>query len=491
MYSANFKHLEEGVFVACKARILTDIAFRSMVTLILVCAAFITPLGRISAMADAAPGTITTVAVVHGSLGTSIVGGYSTSVAVDASGNLYIADGGTNIVYKVDTRGIITTVAGNGTRGDSGDGGPATSAEIDYPSSIAVDTAGNLYIADGARVRKVDTKGIITTIAGNGTRGDSGDGGPATSAELNLAAGVTVDTAGNLYIADWGNNRVRKVDTKGIITTVAGNGTQGYARDGGPATSAELNKPVTVALDPAGNLYIADQGNSIYRVDKNGVITGREDNTCAPLTSTLNGPNSMAVDAAGNLYFADLNGVKKLFNNGIIVPIAGNEFSSVEQYGSYGVAVDAAGNLYVSNAGFVRKVTVPIPLSGMIVFIIGHNTYTVDSQSYAIDVCPFVLNGRAFVPVRYLADSLGAQTGWNPTSQSVTITKGNTTVKLTIGSTTLKTNGTESQMDVVPVIQNDRTYLPALYVAQAFNCNVMWDADSQSVILAPPSMIPR
>jgi sugar lactone lactonase YvrE len=412
-------------------------------------------------------------------------------VAVDASGNLYIADGANNRVRKVDTKGIITTVAGNGIKGYSGDGGQATSAELNYPISVAVDAAG-IYIADGGIVvRKVDAKGIITTVAGNGTQGYSGDGGPATSAELNSSLGVAVDAAGNLYIAEWGNNRIRKVDTKGIITTVAGNGTQGTSVDGGPATSAELNRPATVAVDAAGNLYFADQGdNNVYKVDTEGIITSRADNDSNFPEVGLNGPNSMAVDAAGDLYFADVNGVKKMYNNGIVIPIAGNEFGSTEQYGPYSVAVDATGNILVSEVCRIRKVTVPIPLSGMIVFIIGNNNYIVDSQSYAIDACPLISNGRALVPVRYLADALGAQTGWDPTRQSVVISKGNTTVELIIGSSVLKTNGKASQMDVVPVIRNGRTYLPVLYVAQAFNCNVMWDADSQSVIVAPPSMIP-
>src|SRR5208282_1269376 len=140
------------------------------------------------------------------------------------------------------TPGIITTVAGNGTFGYNGDNGPATSAELQVPSGVAVDSAGNLYIADSSnnRIRKVDANGIITTVAGSDTFGYSGDGGPATSAELYVPYGVAVDSAGNLYIADINNNRIRKVDASGIITTVAGNGTFGYNGDNIAATSAEL-----------------------------------------------------------------------------------------------------------------------------------------------------------------------------------------------------------------------------------------------------------
>jgi hypothetical protein len=179
-------------------------------------------------------------------------------VAVDAVGNIFIADWINHRIRKVDTSGIITTVAGNGTGGYSGDGGPATEGALNRPACVDVDAAGNLYIGDqnNNRVRKVDTSGIITTVAGNGTGGYSGDGGPATEAELNLAGGVAVDALGNLYIVEHYGHRIRKVDTFGIITTVAGNGIQGYGGDGGPATEAALQYPEDVVLDAAGNLYI-------------------------------------------------------------------------------------------------------------------------------------------------------------------------------------------------------------------------------------------
>src|SRR5262249_43599938 len=150
--------------------------------------------------------------------------------------------------------------AGNGTSGYSGDGGPATSAQLNVPFGVAVDGAGNLYIADlrNSRIRKVTTDGLISTVAGNETTGYSGDGGPATSAQLNSPNGVAVDGAGNLYIADYSNNRIRRVTTDGLISTVAGNGTRGYSGDGGPATFAQLSGPAGVALDAAGNLNIAD-----------------------------------------------------------------------------------------------------------------------------------------------------------------------------------------------------------------------------------------
>jgi uncharacterized protein (TIGR03437 family) len=189
---------------------------------------------------------------------------------VDSTGNLYIGDSNSNRIRKV-TNGVITTVAGDGTWGYSGDNGPATSAQLSGAWGVAVDSAGNLYIADrmNNRIRKV-SNGVITTVAGNGTPGFSGDNGPASNAQLNGPYGVAVDSAGNLYIADTLNFRVRKV-SNGVITTVAGSGLTspaggGFGGDYGPATSARLNNPSGVAVDSAGNLYIADTGNDRIRV---------------------------------------------------------------------------------------------------------------------------------------------------------------------------------------------------------------------------------
>jgi hypothetical protein len=168
----------------------------------------------------------------------------------------------------VATNGIITTMAGEEfSPGYSGDGGLATDASLFIPRSVALDTAGNMYIADSqnCRIRKVNTSGIISTLAGNGNAGYFGDGGPATEAWLAAPSGVAVDASGNLYIADGGNNRIRKVNANGIITTVAGNGDTTYAGDGGPATNASLIEPASVAFDVSGNLYIGDTGNNRIR----------------------------------------------------------------------------------------------------------------------------------------------------------------------------------------------------------------------------------
>jgi sugar lactone lactonase YvrE len=198
------------------------------------------------------------------------------TVAVDAAGNLFIGESGNHRIRKVTPDGLITTVAGNGTSGFSGDGGAATAAQLAFPRGVAVDTAGHLYIGEGEsgnRIRKVSPNGIITTVAGNGTAGFSGDGGPATSAQISNPRSVAVDAAGNLFIVDTHNHRIRRVSSNGIITTVAGNGTGGFSGDGGPATAAQLNFPQDVIVDMTGNLFIADLNDRIRKVSPDGVIT--------------------------------------------------------------------------------------------------------------------------------------------------------------------------------------------------------------------------
>ena len=239
-------------------------------------------------------------------------------VALDGLGNGFIADTSNQRIRRVDAAtGIITTVAGDGFGGSSGDGGPATSARLFHPTGVALDGTGNLFIADlgNHRIRKVDTSGIITTVAGDGFGGFSGDGGPATIASLNLPHGVALDGAGNLFIADQFNHRIRKVDTSGIITTVAGNGSATFPGDGGPATSARLFHPTGVALDGAGNLFIADSSNHrVRKVDTSGIITTVAGNGSfgfsgdgGPATSArLGSPSGVALDSSGNLFIVDL-----------------------------------------------------------------------------------------------------------------------------------------------------------------------------------------
>ena len=203
-----------------------------------------------------------------GGAATSAILDTPTALLLDGAGNLYIADTRNNRVRKVGTDGNINTVAGNGAATSSGDGGPATSAGVNSPEGLALDSAGNLYISDtaGHRVRKVAPDGTISTVAGNGTGGLKGDGGPATQASLYYPKGLAVDKAGNLFIADWLNGRVRVVTPDGTIFTAAGNGSFAYYGDGGPATSAALRFPWGLAVDSAGKIYIADDENSAIRV---------------------------------------------------------------------------------------------------------------------------------------------------------------------------------------------------------------------------------
>jgi sugar lactone lactonase YvrE len=261
-------------------------------------------------------------------------------VALDGSGNLYIADTGNHRIRRVDaTTGTITTVAGDGSSGFSGDGGPATSASLSQFYGVALDGSGNVYIADVAndRIRQVDVvTGTITTVAGDGSRGFSGDGGRATAASLNAPTGVTVDSSGNLYIADSRNYRVRRVDVAaGIITTVAGNGIYGFSGDGGPATAASLSFPWGVALDGSGNLHIADTNNNrIRRVDASGIITtvagdgiyGFSGDGGPATAASLRSPTGVALDGSGNLYIADTNNnrIRRVDASGIITTVAGD-----------------------------------------------------------------------------------------------------------------------------------------------------------------------
>ena len=222
-------------------------------------------------------GIVTTIAGMPGSPGFSGDGGpalsaqfdYPLGITVDSVGNLFVADQYNHRIRRIDTSGIITTVVGTGVPGSTGDGGPASAAEISYPNYIRMDSIGSLLVTDngGQRIRKVNTAGIITTIAGNGTLGYSGDGGLATSAELNYPGGVTMDKQGNVFICDCYNNVIRRVDAiTGIITTVAGTSTPGYSGDGGPAVDAELNQPVDIAVDHFNNVYFVDWNNSRIRV---------------------------------------------------------------------------------------------------------------------------------------------------------------------------------------------------------------------------------
>ena len=346
---------------------------------------------------------------------------YPQTLVTDGAGNTYFTTA--NAVLKLDKSGVVTRFAGSATAGYSGDGGPATNARLYYPYGLAADQAGNVFIADLANfvVRKVTPSGIISTYAGNGNYGSSGDGGPAMQASFGAVAGIAVDSQGNLYIGDisfqqirkvapdgatstvlssgvtgpWGlacdasgnvyiadsnANVVRKLTPQGVLTTFAGTGTAGYPGDEAAATLAQLNNPNGVSVDTAGNVYITDTGNNVIRqVDTKGIIRTVAGNNLnaytvlgdgGPATSAgLLYPYSAGVDPDGNLYICDLanNRVRKVTTDGIIHTAVGGgaasggdggPASAAQLNGPYGSAVDSAGNLYIADTlnNKVRKV---------------------------------------------------------------------------------------------------------------------------------------
>jgi sugar lactone lactonase YvrE len=328
--------------------------------------------------------------------------GYPRGVAVDSAGNLYIADAANNQLRKVTADGVIHTVAGNGVPGFSGDGGPATEAQLSV-ADVATDSKGNLYIADysNSRVRMVTPGGVISTVAGKGTYGYSGDDGPATAAQLNDPKGIAFDSAGNLYIADYSNYRVRKVTAAGLISTIAGCGAlPQLCRENGLATEASLGLPTGVAVDSAGSLYITEAIGRVRKVTAEGGIStiagkitlgnvmGGFSGDGGPATEAqLSHPSSVAVDSMGNLYIADElnNRIRKITVAGIISTVAGNGIQGFSGDGGPAteaqlnqprdVAFDSAGNLYIADTLRVRKVTAQGVISTVAGLGTAHNTF--------------------------------------------------------------------------------------------------------------------
>ena len=295
-------------------------------------------------------------------------------LAADGKGNLYIADLYTYRVLRIDAAGMITTVAGSGRRGSAGDGGLATEAEFEGPSGLALDGAGNLYVAEyhHHRVRRIDPNGILTTAVGTGQQGFRGDGGWAVEALLDGPAGLAADEAGNLFVADSGNHRVRRIGPDGVIKTVAGTGRFGSVGDGGPAAEAYLWGPSGLAVGKDGSLFVADRGNHrVRRIDRGGVIetvagarfSGYSGDLGAAAAARLFGPEGLALDPEGNVYVGDVGNhrVRKIDLAGVITTVAGNGTigfsgdgepgSNASIYQPEALAADTAGNLFIADSG--------------------------------------------------------------------------------------------------------------------------------------------
>ena len=340
--------------------------------------------------------------------------------SLDSFGNLYIAEVTNSRIRKLDLKGNVTTVAGTTTSGFSGDGGRATDTMLWGPSDVKFDTSGNYYIADtyNQRIRKVDAGGFITTVAGNGTMGYAGDDEPALSARLNFPSGIALDSSGNIYIADTNNHRIRKVDTDGIITTVAGSGTDGFLGDGGAAVTAWLNYPSGVAVDASGNIYIADKyNNRLRKVDTDGIITtvagngsGNHcgDGSAAP-SACLYRPSEVVVDTTGNIFIVDSSNarIRKVDMEGIITTVAGGGMATAENQPATsfgltiptGIALGVLGDFFIVDRG--RQQIMKVDTSGYLTFAAGSGT--AGYRESGLPALSAQLNG----PNGVVVDSLG------------------------------------------------------------------------------------
>jgi Secretion system C-terminal sorting domain len=303
-------------------------------------------------------------------------------VKLNSLGEILIADDFNNVVRKINTSGTITTYAGNGIVGYSGDGGPSTNASLWGPQDVAFDALGNMYIADGGNnvIRKINSAGTITTIAGTGTAGYSGDNGNATAAQLYDPFGIVFDNSGNLYFSDAGNHRIRKINNSGIITTFAGTGIGGYSGDGGPATSSKLKLPGYLGMSSTGEIYVPDWPNHCVRkINNAGIITtvvgngtpGQNGDGGLAINALLSSPESVVFDNYGNYYISSYGTctIRKVNNIGIISTVVGNNICGFGGDGGNAIsaeinqeaicsAVDLAGNLYIADSknNRIRKV---------------------------------------------------------------------------------------------------------------------------------------
>ncbi len=381
------------------------------------------------------------------------------SLVTDAAGNVYMADGYNNVIRKISTSGTITRYAGNAAGGYSGDGGPATAAGL-YAGGLAMDAAGNLYIADytNNRVRKVSTSGIISTYAGNGTSGFSGDGGAATAAKLNNPGALAVDASNNLFIADNTNVRIRKVSPSGVITTYCGTGTSGYTGDGGAATAANITASCSMATDASGNLYLLDNTNArVRKVSTSGTITtfagvgtaGFSGDGGAASSAMLNRPSGITVSVAGDLYISDQynNRVRKINSSGIISSVAGTGTSGFS--GDGGSATAAMLNLPTSIA----------TNAGGDIFIGEYSNYRIRKVTAGTPSLPAITGATSVClsSTTTLADSISGGT-WSSANSSIAsvstggVVRGNSVGTTTISYTVSNTCGSSTVVKSMSVI---------------------------------------
>jgi sugar lactone lactonase YvrE len=341
-----------------------------------------TPVTSVQVVCGPAVGTLAGGSLLGNAVdgtGTAATFNFPEGVAVDAAGNVYVADTSNSLIRKITPAGVVTTLAGTaGTIGYAD--GPAATAKFWSPSGVAVDTAGNVYVADtnNNRIRKITPAGVVSTLAGSSTGASGFTNGTGSAASFYYPNDVALDTAGNLYVADWGNNAIRKITPSGVVSTVAGGGIGVTGSTNGAAAGATFNAPRGVAVDTASNVYVADTGNHLIRKIAAGQVTTLAGSTLSGVfggfangtgtASMFDSPMDVAVDGAGNVYVSDVNNylIRFITPNGVVTTLAGTTKTSGFQDGPAlsatfgalrGVAVDSAGNVYVSDGDLIRKVT--------------------------------------------------------------------------------------------------------------------------------------
>ncbi len=330
-------------------------------------------------------------------------------VCVDASGNIFVCDALNFRIRKINALGVISTFAGTGVYGHDGDGSQATAAKIGQIYGIAIDRNNNIYFSDETQIRKITTSGIISTIAGNGTSGFSGDGGPATAAVIGSVGGIAIDSMGNIYFGDKTNIRIRKINTAGIISTIAGTGISGYSGDGGPATSATFILPTGVSLDRNDNLYIADAGDyRIRKINNSGIIStvagcgisGSSGDGGLATSAKISQIYTSVTDYFGNLYIPDqsMGKVRRVdYSTGIISTIAGDgtpcgysgdggQATMAQLCSPHSICIDKHNTIYFSEEGnnILRRITYSV------------NVAKINTHALNISIVPNPINNYKF-----------------------------------------------------------------------------------------------